>query len=71
MTSGMGGPGDRDKRPDTIPPVSGRTFRRSSQLFYVGDVIERLPWERSNVLTHVRAPWRITQVHPFLKVDPV
>lgn len=43
--------------------------RMSPNVLYVGDLIQRLPWERETVKP--RGPWRIVQIHPFMQVKPV
>lgn len=69
-TSGMGGSRDRDLRPDTTPPVSGRTSRRlSPNVVYVGDLLWSLP--AGLEMGTWRPPvhlWRVAAVHPILRV---
>lgn len=48
--------------------------RKSPNVIYVGDVLTVLPWgERrpwpARVLTPVVSRWRVTAVHPILKVE--
>ena len=41
--------------------------RKSPNIIYVGDVLEWLPWQHPARGTPGR--WRVTAVHPIMKVD--
>lgn len=43
--------------------------RKSPNVIYVGDIVDKLPWDYRNPTPG--GPWRYTAVHPLPKVESV